>query len=304
MEQQWSHQPSYPVLQQPRQDDFLSDFKSMGMNSPTLQRMQQPQQSNMNPMNHALDQVPANQPGSNTVVVDADALQQLTKGFTKMMSMMEKLEQRMQRVEQTVSIVLKNQQETFQVPFMSQSEIDKARQAAELLERDSSVAKQLQAAYNKEVEVRKHFVAVSNTLVECPICGVRVNGGDIEVHVDQCLEMFSNDPKKEVQIQDAKKKMDQGFFSRFMKTAKKTETTSTTKVTTTTSSNSGKNEASAPLLGGDRDSMMMNGYYGPQFGYPPPPHFGHNGGQPSPMMMPMYMYPSYPSTHMTTQLQE
>jgi len=252
--------------------------------------------------------------GNSQSSMDMDTLQQLKAGFVKMMATLERLEQRMQRVEQTTSQILKNQQEVFQVPFMSQTEIDQARNAAEQLERDSSVAKQLQAAYNKEVEVKKtlHVHGNSMMLYECPICGVRVNSNDLEVHVDNCLEEFSDDPKKEVQVQEVKKKMDQGFFSRFIKTSKKTETT---KVTTTTSSSSSKDpqSATAPLLG-DHEGMNANpGYYHPGFAYPPFPNNGQHpqmtmGGNNmqshAPMMMPMYMYPSYPATHMTTSLQE
>jgi len=308
MEHSWSQQTSYPVLDTnfPQQQDFLSEYKSMNM-SPQTSRMMSPQSHpNMSHSNPNMTQslVPIQQQPSQSSIsatLDSETLQTISKGMTKMMSMLDRMEQRLQKVEQATSQILKNQQEVFQVPFMSQSEIDQARNAAEILERDSSVAKQLQAAYNKEIEVRKNFVSVSQQMVDCPICGVRVSGGEIEMHVDQCLEMFSSDPKKEVQVQEAKKKMDQGFFSRFIKTAKTKETT-TTKVTTTSTS-SGKSEATAPLLGDRDNGMMMPGYYPPQFAYPQA--FGNHpqGGQ-QPMMMPMYMYPSYPNTHMTTQLQE
>jgi len=291
-------QPSYPVINPQTymspQDDYLNVMKPMNNrsspmtgNSPLMPRA-----------NQAIGQSPPMQQQSDASL-NAEMLKQLSMGFNKMMTMLERLEQRVQRVEQSTAQILKNQQETFQVPFMSQSDIDSARQAAELLERDSSVAKQLQAAYNKEVEVRKSLSSTSQTKVECPLCGARVSGVDIEVHVDQCLEMFSNDPKKETQVQDAKKKMDQGFFSRFIKstpskkTLEKTETT-TTKVVTTTST--GKSEASAPLLG-DPNNV---GFYPTPMPYPFPPAFASPNGQqsPQPMMMPMYMYPSYPPAQM------
>jgi len=299
-------QPSYPIIDTqnypPRQDDnIFNEMKSMNYNnSPSMNRMNP---TSVGTMSNSLVNI---SPSPSEAQLNAETLKLLSMGFTKMMSLLERLEQRIQRVEQTTTQILKNQQETFQVPFMSQAEIDQARQAAELLERDSSVAKQLQAAYNKETEVRKSMATVSQSLVECPICGVRVNGFDIEAHVDQCLEMFSNDPKKESQVQDTKKKMDQGFFSRFMKTSaskKMTETTTTKVVTTSTSS--GKSEASAPLLGNDSMSPN-NAYYAPHMPFAYPPAFTANGQsqQHPPMMMPMYMYPSYPATHMTTNLQE
>jgi len=303
----WMQQPSYPVIDTqnypPRQDDFFNEMKSMNLNnSPSMNRMMP---TTGGTMSNSLVNI---SPSPSEAQLNAETLKQLSMGFNKMMTLLERLEQRIQRVEQTTAQILKNQQETFQVPFMSQAEIDQARQAAELLERDSSVAKQLQAAYNKETEVRKSMATVSQSLVECPICGVRVNGFDIEAHVDQCLEMFSNDPKKETQVQDTKKKMDQGFFSRFMKTSaskktEKTETTTTKVVTTSTSS--GKSEASAPLLGNDSLSPN-NAYFPPHMPFAYPPAFTANGQpqQHPPMMMPMYMYPSYPATHMTTNLQE
>jgi len=304
MENHWN-QPTYPTIDvntMQRHDDFISEFKSMNVQSGNMS-------NSMSNSTHSTSNslVPMNST-DRSFEMDNDTLQQLKVGFAKMMATLERLEQRIQRVEQTTSLILKNQQEVFQVPFMSQTEIDQARQAAEQLERDSSVAKQLQAAYNKEVEVKKNLVHVQNNsmaLYECPICGVRVNAMDLEVHVDNCLEMFSNDPKKEAQVQDVKKKMDQGFFSRFMKTSKKTETT--TKVTTTsTSSARDPQSATAPLLG-DQEGMMngQQGYFNPGFAYPPfaSPHMSPNQTHP-PMMMPMYMYPSYPATHMTTSLQE
>jgi len=235
-----------------------------------------------------------------------DTLQQLKHGFSKMMMTMERLEQRLTRLEQTTTSILKNQQETLQVPFMSQTDIDRARQAAEQLEQDTSVAKQLQAAYNKEVELRKNksssHQSMSMQLSECPICGTRVSQMDLEVHVDQCLEMFSNDPKKEAQVQDTKKKIESGFFSKLFK---KTETT---KVVTTQS-------ATAPMHhdmrnDGQQEGMIPGPNFYPPFAYPPP--FNHQmqapNGHGMPMMMPMYMhpsmYPQYPQSHMTTSLQE
>jgi len=225
-------------------------------------------------------------------VNDNDALQYLKTGFVKMLSTMERMEQRISRMEQTTNQILKNQQEVLQVPFMSQNEIDKARQVAEQLEQDTSVAKQLQAAYNTEVELRKsktpqHQSRQSINLSECPICGFRVAQMDLEAHVDQCLEMFSNDPKKEIQIQDTKKKIETGFFGRLFKTTK----TETTKTVSTQS-------ATAPLLPEHQSNSTSSMY--PGFGYPQYMYPGMNQGQSNnqqssmPMMMPMYMYPSYP----------
>jgi len=60
-----------------------------------------------------------------------------------------------------------------------------------------------------------------------------VNQVDLEVHVDACLEMFSNDPKKEAEVRDTKKKVENGFFSK-LGLMKKTKTeTTTTKVIST-----------------------------------------------------------------------
>jgi len=257
---------------------------------------------------------------SNSLYPDTDSLQQLKVGMAKMMQTMERLEQRLNRVEQTTTQILKTQQETLQVPFMSQSELDKARQVAEQMEQDTNVAKQLQAAYNKETEVRKNASSSttvsqyhSPSLTDCPICGVRVSQADLEVHVDNCLEMFSNDPKKEAQVRETKKKMETGFFGKFFKSTK----TETTKVVSTTHQTS---SATAPIPSDNshNEAMMSMPNIYPPFGYPYTTHHPHsppqvhpnsnhsninNGGMP-PMMMPMYMYPSYPATHMTTHLQE
>jgi len=221
----WMQQPSYPLIDTqspPRQDEFIHEMKSMNLNNSGSHNISR---TNSNGMNQSMvvASPPVQNPGD--AALNAEMLKQLTVGFNRMLGILERLEHRIQNVEQTTNQILKNQQESFQVPFMSQSDIDQARSAAELLERDSSVAKQLQAAYNKEAEVRRNNFSASQSLVECPICGVRVNGVDIEVHVDQCLEMFSNDPKKETQVQDAKKKIDQGFFSRFIKTGASKKTT-------------------------------------------------------------------------------
>jgi len=229
---------------------------------------------------------------------NSETVLQLKVGFSKMMSMLERLEQRISKVEQTTAQILKNQQETLQVPFMSQTEIDQARKIAEQLENDTNVAKQLQAAYNKEVEVKKSITSYTPTMTsQCPICGGRVSQLDLEAHVDSCLDTFSDDPKKQAEVKETKKKMESGFFSKLIGINKttKTKTETTTKVTTNQSS------ATAPLLS-EYDGNVRHSMY-PQFGYPPP--MQHNApNNISPMMMPMYMYPSYPGTHMTTSLQE
>jgi len=249
----------------PHPQDELFDFK---MNSTSITSSPSPSLSRHAP---AIAQNP-----------DTELLQQLKTGFSKMVSTMERLEQRMARLEQSSNQILKNQQEVLQVPFMSQTEVDKARQVAEQLEQDTNVAKQLQAAYNKEIELKKSMTTTSyaTRLAECPICGVRVNQMDLEVHVDQCLEMFSNDPKKEMQVQDAKKKMETGFFGRLFKTTTKTETT--------------KVVSSQPATAPQRpDSSNPSASLYPGYGYTPY-NMNQNSQNGMPMMMPMYMYPSYP----------
>jgi len=287
------HWPNY-------QDDFV-DFKSPTSN-PNVVSSIPPSTSN------SLATI------STPIYPEVDALLQLKQGFSKMMMTMERLEERISRVERTTNQILKNQQETLQVPFMSQGDLDKARQVAEQMEQDTVVAKQLQAAYNKEIELRKKQTQTqqhqSVILSDCPICGVRVNQMDLEVHVDNCLQMFSNDPRKAEEVKDTRKKVESGFFARLFKTNTSTKTTET-KVTTTTQSSTPTDNY--------HEGMIPNYYpppshtsHHPQFGYPqfsPPPssmnmtHHGNNSNG-MPMMMPMYMYPSYPATHMTTQLQE
>jgi len=303
------------------QDDFL-DFQKQMPSSPQLSHSH----PHPHPQSHSNGQ-PAysngiNQVSSSSLIVNTanssanSDTEQLKLGFTKMLLILERLEQRIAKVEQTTFQILKTQQETLTVPFMSQSELDKARQVAEQMEQDSSVAKQLQAAYNKEIELKKNMSSTNNYYqphygynnlqsVDCPICGSRVKQMDIEAHVDSCLAMIADDPKRAIEAKEVKKKIDSGFFSRLFKTNTKTETT---KVITTTQSES----ATAPLLANSIDNHT-NSYEGanngtnlyPPFSYHPhpmsmPPHninIPHN----VPMMMPMYMYPSYPSH---TQLQE
>jgi len=290
----------YPPISHSQHEDYFVDYKSNP--SSTLNSM--PSSSTLNSMPSMSNSVVSMQQHPS---LENETLQQLKQGFVRMMSTLERLEQRINRVEQTTSQILKNQQEVFQVPFMSQSEIERARQAAEQIEQDTTVAKQLQAAYNKEVELKKNMASTqSMTLSECPICGVRVNQMDLEVHVDQCLELFSNDPKKEVQVQETKKKIETGFFGRLFKSTSTTSTKTTeTKVV---------HSATAPLLSDQHHEhghppsspnhqpsmppMSSNMY--PGFGYPSypssHPNMNINGGQPNmPMMMPMYMYPSYPN---------
>jgi len=267
------------------QDDFL-EFK------PTYPQTQVP--SN-NFVSTALTTNP-----EKSSYVESDTIEQLKIGFSKMVATMERLEQRLNRVEQTTSLILKNQQETLQVPFMSQSDLDKARQVAEQLEHDTNVAKQLQAAYNKETEVKKNTSGYAYpTITDCPVCGVKVASMELQAHVEQCLEMFSNDPKKQVQVQETKKKVDQGFFGRMLK-FNSTSTKTETKVTTqhqATASPSDMNEGVTPV---------SPPYAYPNFGYPNMPYQHNQPGNTSApqIMMPMYMYPSYPHTHMTTHLQE
>jgi len=291
-QQQQNHQSLYPQQQQ------QPLYQHQQLNSPPIQR----NNSNQDFLNgDTLTQSLVLSPSSSHR--DVETLQKLSIGMAKMIATMERLEQRLNKVEMTTSQILKNQQETLQVPFMSQTEIDKARLVAEQLEQDTNVAKQLQATYNKEIEMRKKTIVTTNNSVilsECPICGVRVNQMDLEVHVDNCLEMLSHDPKKE---QEAKKKIEQqnpGFFSRFLK---KTKTYETTKVTTT--------ESTAPLLSkSESDHNEMTNFY-PNYGFMPPQQQGmshmppqhhqqqqqHSQGQ-FPMMMPMYMqYPQYPTNY-------
>jgi len=231
---------------------------------------------------------------SNSSIQD-ETLQQLKFGLAKMMSTMERLEQRLNRVEQTTSTILKNQQETLQVPFMSQTDLDKARQVAEQLEHDTNVAKQLQAAYNKEAEVKKTTTSISYQaprLAECPLCGGRFAQPELEGHVNQCLELFSSDPKKEKQVAQVKQQKESGFFGKFFDFHKTSKTETTKVITRTTSSSS---SATAPLLTSQENEGMMQNFYPSPYGYP---QFNNTNNGGVPMMMPMYMYPTYPSTHM------
>jgi len=264
----------------PTNEDFFQDFvKNNNTSTGNVTH------SNVTPNNASasnLNIVPVQQPSQPSL--DQEVLNHLRTGMTRMMAILERLEQRISRVEQSTSQILKNQQESFQVPFMSQKEIDNARQLAEQLEQDSSVAKQLQAAYNKEVEVKKRS-GHPMMLAECPVCGARVSQLELEGHVEQCLDMFSNDPKKQVEVKDTKQKMETGFFGKFFNKTK-TETTTTTKVISRSNSTNMPEQEATP-----------HGIY-PTYGYPqfmPAPQNMHsiNG---VPMMMPMYMYPGYPGT--------
>lgn len=218
---------------------------------------------------------------------DPEVLTQLTNGMARMMSILERLEQRVSRVEQSTAQILKNQQESFQVPFMSQKEIDTARTLAEQLEQDTSVAKQLQAAYNKEVEVKKRTSVHPMVLAECPMCGMRISQNELESHVEKCLDMFSNDPQKQIEVKETKQKMETGFFGKFFNKTK-TETTTTTKVLSRSNSVVTVPEPSEALAQG-----LYPAYGYPQFAAPQSPHNMNINGVP--MMMPMYMYPGgYP----------
>jgi len=168
-----------------------------------------------------------------------ETMNSLKSSMNKMMTSLERMEQRLNRVEQTTNQILKNQQEVLQAPFISQHELDNARKVAEQFEQDSAVAKQLQAAYNKEIEVRKNMAprhtqqwqtvqtpmmqVAMNQAGQCPICGGRFAMNVLENHVQQCLDQFSEDPKKEIEIQETKKKMETGFFGRLIKSTKTTE---------------------------------------------------------------------------------
>lgn len=274
------------------QDDFL-EFK------PSYPHMNS-QQPTSSPTTSVVSSVVA--PPS-SLYPDPDALQQLKLGFAKMMETMERLEKRLNKVEQTTSQILKNQQETLQVPFMSQTDLDKARLVAEQMEQDTNVAKQLQAAYNKETEIRKNLGGGQHQITqysgygvqsqECPLCGARVGQAEIHQHVDQCLGQFQDDPKKQAQVAETKKKVDQGFFGRMLKfntTSTKTETKVTTQHQTTAAPSDMTETSTHPPYA-----------YPPSFGYPQVSyaHAPSQGNGMAPMMMPMYMYPSYPNGHMT-----
>jgi len=281
----------YPTINNTVNDDFLpSEFVKghiPSVSSPTMSR------NNIVDTSSALNIVPSiPQPQPS---YDSEVLNHLRNGMTRVMATLERLEQRMNRVEQVTNQVLKNQQESFQVPFMSQKEIDNARSLAEQLEQDTSVAKQLQAAYNKEIEIRKHS-APAVVLAECPVCGVRVNQMELEHHVEQCLDEFSSDPKKQVEVKETKQKMETGFFGKFFNKTK-TETTTSTKVI---SSRSNSN-ASFPEEGNPQNY--------PSYGYPFMNPQQMNAMQMQqmqsmngmPMMMPMYMYPGYPGMPPTSE---
>jgi len=231
-------------------------------------------------------------PAPSQASVDTESLNQLKLGFSKMMQMMERLETRLNRVEQSTTQILKNQQEVLNAPFISQSELEQARKVAEQMEHDDRVAKQLQAAYNKEVEVRKSTAAYSTMMGQCPICGARVNQMELELHVNKCIEMFSSDPKKQVEVKETKQKAEAGFFSRLYKT-EKTKTEKTKVISNMPPS------SSTPLLSDqDQHGMMVNpsSYYPPPFAYPSYPQYSGSPHQPHQMpMMPMYMY--HPGMH-------
>jgi len=277
------HQHWTPTPQPMQNDDFFDFSKTVPQNSivpvPPQQLQQHQQQQQQQQMSS----------------YDQDTLKQLKQGFEQMMQKMERLESRMNKIEQNTNSILKNQQEVLTTPFMSQEELDRARKAAEQLEQDTSVAKQLQAAYNKETEVRRTVNAYSNTIGQCPICGVSVRGSELESHVDKCLQVFSNDPKKEKEVRETKTKVEQGFFSRLYKTTESKKTKVISNVPPTNSSTGLSEQHEAPMM------VSPQGYYP---GYPAPmypPYMAHPGGSPQPqhsMMMPghmpMYMYPSYP----------
>jgi len=228
---------------------------------------------------------------------DQEAFRQLKAALDQVVSKMDRLEQRVTKIEQNTTSILKNQQEVLTTPFMSQSELDAARKMAEQMEHDNNVAKQLQAAYNKETEVRRTVASYSNTIGQCPICGARVNGLELETHVDKCLLAFSDDPKKEKEVRETKTKVEQGFFSRLYKTTESKKTKVISNVPPT-------NSQSTPLLA-EHETMMTTsqGYYPPQYAPTMYPQFmAHPGGSPQPHhpvmvapgQMPMYMY-SYPT---------
>jgi len=264
MEHHWTPTPSASLQ---NHDDFLEFTKQNPLNnlslSPQQPRVQQDIQSQS---------------------LDTQTLNEIKFGFTKMMQTLERLEQRLNRVEQTTSQILKNQQDVLHAPFISQGELDNARKVAEQLEHDTTVAKQLQAAFNKETEVKRSIAVYQSTMGQCPICGVQVNGMELESHVDKCLEQFSNDPKKATEVTETKKKVEQGFFSRLYKTSE------TKKVKTV--SNVPPTSQSTPLLSDQHEPQMMinpSAYYPPAFSYPSYPQGSPQA--PHQMMMPVYMYP-------------
>jgi len=273
----------YPPMTQSN-DDFFQDYSKV----PALYKASH-SVSSIPAQSFATQQLQQQQPQTVQAVqaaFDPETLNQLSNGMSRMMAILERLEQRISRVEQSTSQILKNQQESFQVPFMSQKEIDNARLLAEQLEQDTSVAKQLQAAYNKEIEVKKRTSIHPMVLAECPMCGARVSQQELESHVEKCLDMFSNDPKKEIQVKETKQKMETGFFGKFFNKTK-TETTTTTKVLS---------RSNSTVVMPDPENLHQNIYpsYGyPQFASPQNPHNMNINGVP--MMMPMYMYPGgYP----------
>jgi len=270
--------PSLPVVTSPPpNEDFFQDFIRTN-NSGTVSVVHSNVTPNSTPVpNHNIVPTQQTQPS-----FDPEVLSHLRNGMTRMMAILERLEQRVNRVEQATSQILKNQQESFQVPFMSQKEIDTARQLAEQLEQDTSVAKQLQAAYNKEIEVKKR-AGHPMMLAECPVCGARVNQSELEAHVEQCLDMFSDDPKKQVAVKETKQKMETGFFGKFFNKKTETTTTSTTKVISRSNSTNMPEQEAIP-------QPLYSPYGYPQF-IPPQNMHNING---VPMMMPMYMYPGYP----------
>lgn len=280
----------YPSVNNTVHDDFLpSEFVKghlPSVSSPPMSRNNVVETSSS-----ALNIVPSTpQPQPS---YDSEVLNHLRNGMTRMMATLERLEQRVNRVEQITTQVLKNQQESFQVPFMSQKEIDTARSLAEQLEQDSSVAKQLQAAYNKEIEIRKH-AAPAVVLAECPVCGARVNQMELESHVEQCLDEFSNDPRKQVEVKETKQKMETGFFGKFFNKTK-TETTTSTKVISSRSNSStafpDETQTAYPTYGYPfMNPQTMNAMQAQQMQ-------SMNG---MPMMMPMYMYPGYPGMPSTS----
>jgi len=275
----YPHTVHYPSMPVPSHEELFPEFIK-GNNTLSGSSSSTPVVAHVQPSTSIVPQQPQQ------ASVDMEVLNQLRNGMTRIMATMERLEHRISRVEQATSQILKNQQESFQVPFMSQKEIENAKLLAEQheqRERDANVAKQLQAAYNKEIEVKKQG-GHPMMMAECPVCGSRVAQGNLEQHVEDCLDQFSNDPKKEVAIQETKEKMESGFFSKFFN--KKTETTTTKVVSRTTSQ-------STPLLQESSDGNQMY----PGYAYPPfmNPQFGNSQNmQGMPMMMPMYMYPGYP----------
>jgi len=243
-----------------------------------------------------------------------EVLNQMQGYFEKITSYMERVDKRLNTLENTAQTILKNQKGNGDdiSHFVPKGDLEVLKKMQEQMESDMEVAKRLQAELDgkfmkekkeekKEKKEKKERSKSSDSsrsssssmspssMQECPICTLKVPFAELEFHVNQCLEGIekpSGDGKTDTATQEKA-----SFWRRVFGPGPKKEDATKTTASTPTPTPTRLALPAPPSTGAP--NMYPGGQDFYQMPQMPQMPFVYRGGYPQPQMAPPQMYP-YP----------